>query len=94
MQDFFSVFRDEILPEMEKNNIILYQGEQPLIELHRAFIRKYFYEEIFPFLQPVLILKEDISSFLRGNRLYLAIKLYKKKNQETPLLCFNKSPIF
>ncbi|WP_455496954.1 polyphosphate kinase 1 [Coprobacter sp.] len=92
MQDFFSVFRDEILPEMEKNNIILYQGEQPLIELHRAFIRKYFYEEIFPFLQPVLILKEDISSFLRDNRLYLAIKLCKKKNQEPPYYALIKVP--
>lgn len=92
MQDFFSVFRDEILPEMKKNNIILYQGEQPLIEIHRAFIRNYFYEEIFPFLQPVLILKEDISSFLRDNRLYLAIKLYKKGNPETPCYALIKVP--
>ena len=80
MQDFFFIFRDEILPELARNNIILYQGEQPIIEMHRAFIRNYFYDEIFPFLQPVLILKDDISSFLRDNRLYLVIKLYKKSN--------------
>lgn len=85
MQDFFFIFRDEILPELARNNIILYQGEQPIIEMHRAFIRNYFYDEIFPFLQPVLILKDDISSFLRDNRLYLVIKLYKKSNAE---LCY------
>ena len=82
MQDFFFIFRDEILPELARNNIILYQGEQPLLEIHRAFIRNYFYDEIFPFLQPVLILKDDISSFLRDNRLYLIIRLYKKERVE------------
>lgn len=92
MQDFFFVFRDEILPEMKRNNIILYQGEQPLIETHRAFIRNYFYEEIFPFLQPVLILKDDISSFLRDNRLYIAIKLYPKENLEKPYYAIIKVP--
>ena len=91
MQDFFFIFRDEILPELARNNIILYQGEQPIIEMHRAFIRNYFYDEIFPFLQPVLILKDDISSFLRDNRLYLVIKLYKKSNAE---LCSNKNSVF
>lgn len=57
--------------------MVLYHNEQ-IENCHREEIRNFFKEEVFPFLQPVLILKNDIVSFLRDNRLYLAIKMYKK----------------
>lgn len=76
--EFSKIFAEEILPDLEHNNIILYQG-QPVIENHKNAIQQYFLDEIFPFLQPVLIEKDDIRSFLRDNRLYLAIKLFKRK---------------
>ena len=45
---------------------------------HQQFIKDFFREEIFPYLQPVPVSKDKIVSFLRDNRLYLAIRLYLK----------------
>jgi polyphosphate kinase len=49
---------------------------------HRKFIKSYFAEEIFPFLQPVLLLKNDIRFFIRDKRLYQIVQLQKKKTGE------------
>lgn len=58
--------------------------QEKIEDFHRAEVRRFFKEEVFPFLQPVLILKDDIVSFLRDNRLYLAIKMFKKSDRDTP----------
>ena len=50
---------------------------------HQQFIKDFFREEIFPYLQPVPVSKDKIVSFLRDNRLYLAIRVYPKKENET-----------
>ena len=44
--------------------------------------QRLFQEEIFPYLQPVPVSKDKIVSFLRDNRLYLAIRVYPKKEEE------------
>jgi len=89
-QEFFRIFNDEILPKLVKNKIILYTSAQPKPE-HREFIKEYFMEEIFPFLQPVLLLKEDIRVFIRDNRLYQIAQLRKKDNGEI-FYALNKIP--
>ena len=66
---FNKFFFNEIIPELEKEGMVLYHNEQ-IENCHREEIRNFFKEEVFPFLQPVLILKNDIVSFLRDNRLY------------------------
>ncbi len=69
------IFENKILPALRKNHIIFYQDHN--IEPHqREFIRRFFREEIFPFLQPVPASKDRVVSFLRDNRLYLAVRLY------------------
>ena len=45
---------------------------------HHDFVRRFFREEIFPFLQPVPVSKDKVISFLRDNRLYLAVRLQQK----------------
>ena len=77
-QEFFRIFRNEILPELERQNIILYMNDEPKPE-HRKFIKTYFAEEIFPFLQPVMLLKNDIRFFIRDKRLYQIVQLQKNK---------------
>jgi polyphosphate kinase len=76
-QEFFRIFGNEILPELERKNIILYTDNNPRPE-HREFVKNYFTDEIFPFLQPVMLLKEDIRIFIRDNRLYQVVQLRKK----------------
>jgi len=80
-QEFFRIFRTQILPELERQNIILCMNDDPKSE-HRKFIKTYFAEEIFPFLQPVMLLKNDIRFFIRDKRLYQIVQLQKNKTNE------------
>jgi len=89
-QEFFRIFNNEILPELAKSKIILYTSAQPKPE-HREFIKEYFMEEIFPFLQPVMLLKDDIRVFIRDNRLYQIAQL-RKKNTGEIFYALNKIP--
>ncbi|MCL1933693.1 MAG: polyphosphate kinase 1 [Candidatus Azobacteroides sp.] len=80
-QEFFRIFQTQILPELERKNIILYMNDEPKPE-HRKFIKTYFEEEIYPFLQPVLLLKNEICFFIRDKRLYQFVQLRKNKTDE------------
>ena len=77
-QEFFRIFQDKILPELARQQIVLYMDDHPLPP-HREFIRNYFLEEVFPFLQPVMLQKE-IRVFIRDNRLYQVVVLKNKKD--------------
>ncbi|MDO5524047.1 MAG: polyphosphate kinase 1 [Bacteroidia bacterium] len=81
-REYYRIFNDMILPELEKNNIILYQTDN-VEPFHRAFVEKYFNEEVFPFLQPMIIQKDDIHSFIQDDRIYQTISLLKKKKKKS-----------
>ncbi len=78
--EFTEIF-DQILPELESHNIILHNGQE-IISEHKDFIEEYFNEEVLPFLQPMMIKENEINSFLRDNRVYISVCLYKKKDIE------------
>lgn len=71
------IYEQKILPALRKNNVIFYQSKD-VEPFHEEFVRSFFKEEVFPFLQPVLISKGEIVSFLRDNRLYLAVRMFRK----------------
>lgn len=73
------IYEQKIIPALRNQHIIFYQNEHVIPE-HKEFIRRFFREEIFPFLQPVPVAKDRIVSFLRDNRLYLAVRLYLKES--------------
>lgn len=97
-REFQRVFRQSILPELERQHIHLYQDSRPL-PFHEAFVRDFFNEEVFPFLSPVMIQKDDIRTFIRDKRLYLVIRM-RKKHAETDFqyalmkIPFSKVPRF
>ncbi len=72
------VYEQKIIPALRQQHIIFYQDEKVVPE-HLDFVRRFFREEIFPFLQPVPASKDRVVSFLRDNRLYLAVRLHLKK---------------
>lgn len=81
LEERVRIYENKILPALRQNNVIFYQT--PIVEeFHKEFIGNFFNEEIFPYLQPVPVSKGDIVSFLRDNRLYLAVRLFKK-NQDS-----------
>ena len=84
-REFFRIFQNEVLPELERKNIILYMDDKPRKE-HHSFMQNYFREEIFPFLQPVMLMKDDVKLFIRDNRIYQVVQLRKK---ETNDVCYS-----
>ena len=78
LDDRVRIYEQKLLPALRKNHIIFYQDSH-VEPFHQQFIKDFFREEIFPYLQPVPVSKDKIVSFLRDNRLYLAIRVYPKK---------------
>jgi polyphosphate kinase len=71
-----AIYEDKIIPAMRRNHIIFYQNSN-VEPQHREFVSNFFREEIFPYLQPVPVDKQRVISFLRDNRLYLAVRLLR-----------------
>ena len=82
------IYEQGILPELRRQHIIFYQSPQ-VEPFHRDFIRRFFREEIFPYLSPVPVSKDRVVSFLRDNRLYLAVRLLPR-----PLLSHSTQPAY
>lgn len=92
LDDRVYIYEQKILPALRKNHIIFYQ-DRHVEPFHQQFIKDFFREEIFPYLQPVPVSKDKIVSFLRDNRLYLAIRVYSKEGEHrTPYYFVMKQP--
>jgi polyphosphate kinase len=75
--EYYRIFSDRILPELNRQRILLYWNSPPE-PFHEDFIRDFFNEEVFPFLSPVMIQTGDIQTFIRDRRLYLIVRMWKK----------------
>ncbi len=71
------IYEQMILPALRKHHIIFYQ-DCNVEPSHKEFLRRFFREEVFPYLAPVPVSKDKVITFLRDNRLYLAVRLYPK----------------
>ncbi|MBP5418551.1 MAG: polyphosphate kinase 1 [Bacteroidales bacterium] len=71
-----------ICNRLEKHGVTLYNGVLPSNPEHLMFMHDYFFSEVIPYLQPVII-SRDTRVFLRDNRPYFALKLYKKHKHKT-----------
>jgi polyphosphate kinase len=79
IEDRIRIYEEQILPALRDRHIIFYQS-RTVEPFHYDFVRSFFREEVFPFLQPVPVTQGKVISFLRDNRLYLAIRLRSKEN--------------
>ncbi|WP_313381913.1 polyphosphate kinase 1 [Proteiniphilum saccharofermentans] len=83
-KEYDDIFNNMILPELKRNGIILYQTDK-VEPFHQEYVKKYFNEEVFPYLQPMIIQKDDIHSFIQDARIYQVISLLKKKKKSDRL---------
>ncbi len=82
-EEFGSIFRNELLPELRKNNIFLINNDE-LTDGQKDFAREYFFDNILKYIQPVLLVKNKIIPFLKNRQLYLAVQLVsKRKNPDS-----------
>lgn len=75
--EFDDIFRHQIIPELKQHDIHLLQREQ-LSQEQEAFVDTFFQENLLPFVQPVLLVKDKIRPFLNNKALYLAIVMRDK----------------
>lgn len=83
LEDRVRIYEQKILPALRKNHIIFYQSRN-VEPFHKEFVRSFFREEIFPYLAPVPVSKDKVISFLRDNRLYLAVRLLPVRDSSSP----------
>lgn len=83
LEDRVRIYERKILPALRKNHIIFYQSRN-VEPFHKEFVRSFFREEIFPYLAPVPVSKDKVISFLRDNRLYLAVRLLPVRDSSSP----------
>lgn len=81
LEDRVRIYEQKILPALRKHHIIFYQSRN-VESFHHDFVRNFFREEIFPYLSPVPVSKDKVISFLRDNRLYLAVRLFPKTGNQ------------
>src|SRR5690554_851337 len=79
-KEYHAIFNEMILPGLRDNGIILYQTDK-VEPFHRACVEKYFNEEVFAYLQPMIIMKDDIHSFIQDGWIYQVVSLIKKKKK-------------
>ena len=77
LEERIRIYEQKILPTLRQHHIIFYQSRN-VEPFHKEFLRRFFREEIFPYLSPVPVSKDKVISFLRDNRLYLAVRLHSK----------------
>lgn len=76
-EEYGQIFREQIIPELEKNNIFLINESQ--VDKEQAnFVTDYFYDNILTHISPMMIVKRKVSPFLKSGLQYLAIKLSPK----------------
>ncbi|MDZ4747653.1 MAG: polyphosphate kinase 1 [Saprospiraceae bacterium] len=80
--EFGEIFQHQIVPELKRHEIHLVQREE-LSQEQEAFVDTYFQENLLPFVQPVLLVKDKIRPFLNNKALYLAILMKDKENAST-----------
>ena len=72
-EEFGKILREQILPELQRNQICLYYGE-PVRAEHTETVREYFLSKVLSFLQPLILQKENQAQvFLENNALYFIV---------------------
>ncbi len=77
-EEFGKIYREQIIPHLEKNKIFILNDEQ-LLPQHKDYLIDFFNRELKPYLQPILLDKR-IETFLQNKVIYIAVRLKKLEN--------------
>ena len=80
-EEFTKIFEDQIQPELKAIGIRILRWYETS-EVQNEFIDSYFQENMLPFVQPVLLVKDKIRPFLNNAALYLIIQMISKEKGE------------
>lgn len=83
LQNKFEYTYHQIIAELEKHNIFLINEMEINLE-QSIFIKKYFKENVFPFISPIMLNHIDIFPYLKDKSIYLAVKLSRAIHRNKP----------
>lgn len=72
--EFGAIYKNEILPALAQHNIHIIRPKD-IESYHHAFLERYFSEKLIQHVQPVLLVKDKIRTFLPSNAIHLAVRL-------------------
>jgi polyphosphate kinase len=76
-EEYGNIFKNQIIPELASNNVFIL-NENQLNDNQKEFLTSYYNDQIIPHIMPMMLVKKKFTTFLRNNRLYLAVKLKAK----------------
>jgi polyphosphate kinase len=79
-EEYSQIFQEQIIPELKLHNIHLLR-RQKMNEEQREYVDNFFHENLLPFAQPVLLVKEKIRPFLNNAALYLVVWMTDKEDK-------------
>lgn len=79
--EFSEIFENRITSDLKANNIYIKRRGQ-LDPDQKIFVENYFNDNLLPYVQPVLLVKDKIKPFLNTGSLYLAIHIQDKSNSK------------
>lgn len=83
-EEFGKIFRGQILPELERNNIRLIMNGMFTPD-QQQYLRQFFDDELMYQLQPILLVKNKVTPFLQNGAIYLVVCLSSRsKKQDKP----------
>jgi polyphosphate kinase len=81
-EEFGKIFREEIIPKLEAENIFLVDDKSVSLN-HKEFISNYFRDQVIPFIQPIILDKNKIATFLHNRSIYFALRLLPKQKKKS-----------
>ncbi len=80
-EEFGRIYREEILPELKKNNIYIV-NDKNFPKSSKKFLQSYFSDKVVPFIHTLLLDKDKHSTFLHNKALYFAVCLTEKDKSD------------
>jgi len=90
-EELNDIFSKEIVPELAKEGIIIRYRQELNPEQH-AFIEQYFQDNLLPYVQPVVLLKNKIRPFLNNGAIYLCLDLEEKDKPDKEVYAIVQVP--
>ncbi len=79
-KEFGYVFRETVLPELERNGIrLILDGH--FTKKQQSFLKQYYQEELIFHVQPILLVKNKVVPFLQNGSIYLLVALTSKRKK-------------
>ncbi|MDY3885535.1 polyphosphate kinase 1 [Porphyromonas somerae] len=95
---FRQAWEEVMVPDLFEAGVKVFTHAEEFTGKIRAFVERYFEEEVFPYLQPVLVSPNLMNVFVRDKRIYLAVYVRRhsdsKKRNFMIKLPFTKAPRF